>query len=44
LISLIGFAVARNAGASLLRAVVYSLVVLACAVTIAVLKNLLAGY
>ena len=44
LISLIGFAVARGAGASLLRAVVYSLFVLVCAVTIAVLKNLLAGH
>jgi len=44
LISLIGFGVARNAGASLLRAVVYSLFVLVCAVTIAVLKNLLAGH
>jgi hypothetical protein len=44
LISLIGFAVARGAGASLLRAVVYSLFVLVCAVIIAVLKNLLAGH
>ena len=32
------------AGASLLRAVVYSLAVLVCAVIIAVLKNLLAGH
>jgi len=44
LISLIGFAVARGAGASLFRAAVYALFVLACAVTIAVLKNLLAGH
>lgn len=44
LISLIGFGVARGAGASLLRAVAYSLAVLACAVTIAALKNLLAGH
>ncbi len=44
LISLIGFAVARGAGASRPRAVAYSLVVLAGAVTIAVLKNLLAGH
>ena len=44
LIALIGFAVARGAGASLLRAVVYSLFVLVCAVIIAVLKNLLAGH
>ena len=44
LISLIGFGVARGAGASLLRAVVYALFVLVCAVTIAVLKNLLAGH
>ena len=42
LISLIGFAVARGAGASLLRAVVYALFMLAGAVAIAVLKNLLA--
>jgi hypothetical protein len=38
LISLIGFAVARGAGAPLLRAVIYALFVLAAAVTIAVLK------
>ena len=44
LISLIGFAVARGAGASLLRAVVYALFVLAGAVTSALLKNLLAGH
>jgi hypothetical protein len=44
LISLIGFAVARRAGATLLRAVVYALFVLAGAVAIAVLKNLLAGH
>jgi hypothetical protein len=44
LISLIGFAVARDAGASLSRAVVYSLFVLVCAVVIAALKNLLAGH
>jgi hypothetical protein len=44
LISLIGFAVARGAGVSLLRAVAYALFVLACAVTIAILKNLLAGH
>lgn len=44
LISLIGFGVARGAGATLLRAVVYALFVLAAAVTIAVLKNLLAGH
>ena len=44
LISLIGFGVARGAGASLLRAVVYALFVLVGAVTIAVLKNLLAGH
>ena len=42
--TVIGFAVARGAGASLLRAVVYALFVLACAVTIALLKNLLAGH
>ena len=44
LISLIGFGVARGAGASLTRAVVYALFVLAGAITIAVLKNLLAGH
>ena len=44
LISLVGFAVARGAGASLFRAVVYALFVLASAVTIALLKNLLAGH
>ncbi|MFI6829165.1 hypothetical protein ACIBG5_18820 [Kribbella sp. NPDC050241] len=44
LISLIGFAVARNAGASLSRAVAYSLFVLVGAVIIAALKNLLAGH
>lgn len=44
LISLIGFAVARRAGASSLRAVVYALFVLAGAVAIAVVKNLLAGH
>ena len=44
LISLIGFTVARGAGASLVRALVYALFVLACAVTIALLKNLLAGH
>ena len=44
LISLIGFAVARGAGASRMRAVVYALFVLAGAVTIAVVKNLLAGH
>jgi hypothetical protein len=44
LISLIGFAVARGAGATLLRAVVYALFVLALAVAIAALKNLLAGH
>ena len=44
LISLIGFAVARGAGASLFRVAVYSLVVLVCAVIIAVLMNLLAGH
>jgi hypothetical protein len=38
-IFLIGFAVARGAGATVLRAVVYALFVLASAVTIAVLKN-----
>jgi hypothetical protein len=43
LISLIGLAVA-SAGASLIRAVVYALLVLGCAVTIAVLKNMLAGH
>jgi hypothetical protein len=44
LISLIGFAVARGAGVSRPRAVAYSLVVLAGAVSIAVVKNLLAGH
>ena len=44
LISLVGFAVARGAGASLFRAVVYALFVLASAVPIALLKNLLAGH
>ena len=44
LISLIGFRVARGAGASRLRAVVYALFVLLGAVSIAVLKNLLAGH
>lgn len=44
LISLIGFGVARGAGASLFRAVVYSLAVLVCAVVVAALKNLLAGH
>lgn len=44
LISLIGFGVARGAGASLFRAVVYSLAVLVCAVIVAALKNLLAGH
>lgn len=44
LISLIGFGVARGASASVLRAVVYSVVVLVCAVIVAVLKNLLAGH
>ena len=44
LVSLDGFAVARGAGASLLRAVVYALAVLVCAVAIAVLKNELAGH
>ena len=45
LISLIAFYVARGAGASLRRAVVYSVVVvLVSAVAIAVLKNLLAGH
>jgi hypothetical protein len=44
LISLIGFAVAQGAGASLLRAVIYALFVLAGAVTIAIVKNLLAGH
>ncbi len=44
LIALIGFAVARGAGSSLFRAVVYSLAVLVCAVIIAALKNLLAGH
>jgi hypothetical protein len=44
LISLIGFAVARGAGASRFRAVVYSLFVLVCAVMIAAVKNLLAGH
>lgn len=44
LISLVGFAVARGAGASLVWAVVYAVFVLASAVTIALLKNLLAGH
>ncbi len=44
LISLAGFAVARGAGASLFRALIYALFVLASAVTIALLKNLLAGH
>ncbi len=44
LISLIGFAVARGAGASRLRSVVYAMLVLAGAVAIAVLKNLLGGH
>lgn len=43
-ISLIGFAVARGGGASLVKAVVYALAVLAAAVLIALLKNLLAGH
>ncbi len=43
-ISLIGFGVARGAGASLFRAVVYALLVLVGAVAIAVLKDLLAGH
>ncbi len=44
LISLTGYAVARNAGATRVRAVVYALVVLVGAVAIAVVKNLLAGH
>ncbi|MFG1819829.1 hypothetical protein ACGFIF_39155 [Kribbella sp. NPDC049174] len=44
LISLIGYGVARGAGASLLRAVVYSVAVLVCTVIVAALKNLLAGH
>ena len=40
----VGFFVARSAGASLLRSVLYALFVLAGAVAIAVLKNLLAGH
>ena len=44
LISLIGFAVARGAGANLLRAVLYALFVLVFAVAIAAVKNLLAGH
>ena len=44
LISLIGFVVARSAGATLLRALVYALFVFAGAVTIAIVKNLLAGH
>jgi hypothetical protein len=44
LIALIGFGVARGAGASRFRAVVYALAVLACALIIAVLKNALAGH
>lgn len=44
MISLIGYAVARNAGAPRMRAVVYALVVLVAAVAIAVVKNLLAGH
>lgn len=44
LIALIGFGVARGAGASLFRTVVYSLVVLVCAVIVAAVKNLLAGH
>ena len=44
LISLAGFAVARGAGASLFQALVYALFVLASAVTIALLKNVLAGH
>lgn len=44
LIALIGFGVARGAGASRFRAVAYSLVVLVGAVAIAAVKNLLAGH
>lgn len=44
LIALIGFGVARGAGASRFRAVVYAVLVLVGAVAIAVLKNLLAGH
>ena len=44
LISLVGYAVARGAGASTLRAVFYALFVLASAVVIAGVKNLLAGH
>ncbi len=44
LISLIGYAVARSAGGTRMRAMVYALVVLVGAVAIAVVKNLLAGH
>jgi hypothetical protein len=44
LISLIGLPSPRSAGATLLRALVYALFVLAGAVTIAVVKNLLGGH
>lgn len=44
LIALSGFAVARTAGASLARSVIYGLVVLALASTVAVLKNVLSHH
>lgn len=44
LIALIGLGVALSAGASRFRAVVYSLAVLAGALIIAALKNVLAGH
>ncbi len=44
LIAIIGLGVALGAGATRFRAVVYSLAVLAGAVIIAALKNLLAGH
>ena len=43
-VSLIGFAVARGGGASLLGAVLYALSVLVVAVLIAIVKNVLAGH
>ena len=43
-IALVGFAVARSSGASRTRSIVYGGSVLVVAVTVAVLKNVLAGH
>ena len=43
-IALVGFAVARSSGASRARSIVYGGSVLVVAVTVAVLKNVLAGH